>query len=312
VKTLKYWILTVFLAIFFASVFRIFFFELYRVSDSSMLPNFHEKEWVLVNKIHFGGRVPITFFSLPFSKNDYSAAIQLPYMRMKNFGNISLGDVIVFNSTTNPEIPIDKGAVTMSRCVALPNDTLEIIEQNVFINSTLLTLPTEILHEFTLNFSSEITPQFVENYNITDIEINEKSCRRFLSFEEVQNIQNQEFIISVEDNSYQKFFKQKEIFPSNNLFSWNRDYYGKVIIPAKNSTININLQNICLYEKIIRFYEKNSLEIKDGKILINNAVSDTYTFQYNYYFLMNDNRDYSQDSRYYGFVPETAIIGVVK
>ncbi|MGL5618744.1 MAG: signal peptidase I, partial [Tannerellaceae bacterium] len=57
-------------------------------------------------------------------------------------------------------------------------------------------------------------------------------------------------------------------------------------------------------------YENNTLEVKeDGTVLINGKPETTFTFKYDYYFMLGDNRHKSADSRYWGFVPEDHVIG---
>lgn len=92
-------------------------------------------------------------------------------------------------------------------------------------------------------------------------------------------------------------------------FPWNIDYYGPITIPERGKTLNLSLDNISLYTRLIAAYEGNELAIKDGKIYINGAVATTYTPKLDYYWMMGDNRNNSADSRAWGFVPEDHVVG---
>ena len=91
---------------------------------------------------------------------------------------------------------------------------------------------------------------------------------------------------------------------------WTKDNYGPIWIPAKGATIDLDIENLPVYERVIRVYEGNDLKVEqDGTILINGEVTRSYTFKMDYYWMMGDNRHNSLDSRYWGFVPEDHIVG---
>ena len=100
-----------------------------------------------------------------------------------------------------------------------------------------------------------------------------------------------------------------QTYPLVRSNTWTRSDYGPVWIPKKGATLKLTLENLPIYERPIRNYEHNDLQVRDGKIYINGKETDSYTFKMDYYMMLGDNRDKSADSRYWGFVPEDHIVG---
>ncbi len=99
------------------------------------------------------------------------------------------------------------------------------------------------------------------------------------------------------------------LFPQNPSYQWNYDYMGPIYIPQEGKTVSLTLKTLPLYKKIIRDYENNTISVSGNQISINGTVVDSYTFKQDYYWMMGDNRDHSEDSRAWGYVPENHIVG---
>ena len=106
-----------------------------------------------------------------------------------------------------------------------------------------------------------------------------------------------------------KGLKGYNIFPHAPDYPWNNDNFGPIYIPQKGVTIALTPKVLPLYKKIIRDYEGNTVGVSGNQISINGQVTDSYTFKQDYYWMMGDNRDHSEDSRSWGYVPANHIVG---
>lgn len=101
----------------------------------------------------------------------------------------------------------------------------------------------------------------------------------------------------------------ESFFPNKIPYDWNEDNFGPLLIPQKGTTVDLTRKNLPLYKKIIQEYEGNELEVTPTEIKINGKLASQYTFKKDYYWMMGDNRHKSEDSRFWGFVPDDHIVG---
>ena len=140
-------------------------------------------------------------------------------------------------------------------------------------------------------------------------EITEKEMDMFLTEQEAEILEKSRIVDSIKRNFNKIKSYNTQFFPNDIRYNWNEDNFGPIIIPKKGEKIKLNAINLPIYKKLIRDYEKNSLDLKNGSIFINNIKTEQYIFKQNYYWMMGDNRYKSEDSRSWGFVPEDHIVG---
>ncbi len=99
------------------------------------------------------------------------------------------------------------------------------------------------------------------------------------------------------------------LFPQSADYAWNYSQMGPIYIPEAGKTVPLNLKVLPLYKKIIEDYEGNKIKVTGNQISLNGELADSYTFKQDYYWMMGDNRDHSEDSRAWGYVPENHIVG---
>ena len=156
---------------------------------------------------------------------------------------------------------------------------------------------------------SGIPLSIIRDNNITISELIDSTREISLTYEDAVKIQNSNLFDTIYRVTQSKGVSNLNFFPNNNNFKWNNDYLGPIYIPKKGDQIDLSLDNLPLYKKIIKDYEFNDVEISNGRIIINNEERNSYTFKQDYYWMMGDNRYNSEDSRVWGFVPFDHVLG---
>lgn len=154
-----------------------------------------------------------------------------------------------------------------------------------------------------------IPPDFVRQHRLALQEVTNRERLVTLTQEMKEKLAKNSAIDSLVRDIEPKGKWSPNLFPQNRDYPWNYSNMGPIYIPEKGKTVELNLKVLPLYKKIIREYEGNTLSVLGNEISINGEVVDSYTFKQDYYWMMGDNRDHSEDSRAWGYVPENHIVG---
>jgi signal peptidase I len=317
------WSEAIIFAVVAATLIRTFFIEAYVIPSGSMESTLLVGDYLFVSKVSYGPRFPITPISFPFAQNtmpligtrSYSDIIKLPYYRLPGLSDVKRGDVVVFNYPLQADSPfyrpVDKQDNYIKRCQGIPGDTLSIVNAQVYVNGKAMPNPPQGEPSYIVHTDGKpLDPEVINDLHIFQ-------ARQFTptDFEMIMTRQSAAFLRKYPNiQSVTEYFEQKdsfnpEEFPHDPHLKWNADNYGPIIIPKAGWTVTLDKFTFPVYRRAIQVYENNKLEIEGNDIVINGKKTNTYTFKQNYYWMMGDNRHNSEDSRFWGFVPEDHIVG---
>jgi signal peptidase I len=365
------WADSIVFAVLAATLIRWSTFEAFTIPTSSMEGTMLVGDYLFVSKLHYGPRSPITPLQVPLThqtlwftdkKGDgtsgiksYLDWIQLPYFRFPGITEVKRNDIVVFNwpwdngkdtyvdfgTLSKAEIrPIDLKMNYVKRCVGIPGDTVEIRNQQLYINGKPSNFDGVLQHQYRIYLKKDFVERSGSNLeqNILSIchdnEIRVESGTHphdgmlywFLQYdgktnsfavnlskEKVQLLKSNPAVVDVKISLIRRGEPEtrveKPLYPVEKASTL--DDYGPVVMPQKGMTIEVNRNNLIMFDRALSYFEGNNIEIKDNyqKLFVDGKEVQNYTFKNNYFYMIGDNRHGSYDSRTWAFVPENHIVG---
>jgi signal peptidase I len=341
------WAEAIIFAVFAAAFIRMFLIEAYVIPTSSMEGSLKVGDFLFVSKAHYGIRTPQTVIQFPLMHNrlplnlgeSYTTSPSLPYYRLPALESIDRNEPVVFNWPVGDSVileperswdllqykmqygkipqdrvivrPVDKKDHYIKRCVAIGGDSVQIRGGQLYVNGQAAQNPTHMQFSYRLTTTAgSFNAKKLEDFGVSlyDVnQLNDRSLAYQLDAGQLEKVR----ALGLQAERIKRASPPGHLFPNDakRFTSWSVDDYGPVWVPKKDATTPLNLDNLAFYRRIISVYEGNKLEVKAGKIYINGQEASSYTFKQNYYWMQGDNRHCSEDSRFWGYVPEDHIVG---
>ena len=303
-------------------ILRAFIGEPYRIPSESMEDTLLVGDFLIVSKVHWGPRTPETI-GVPFT-GLYLPGVRLPQVRLPGFTEPDRGDVVVFNYPAGVDVvrgaipasvPVERRAPYIKRLMALPGDTMAVLDKVLHINGRPVPLAPTMKQRWRVTSTGDGRPN-ARQLDEMGVQLVENSDRRdgaglasprqydvFATPPEVEALEALPAVARVDPY----ILDERSVDPT---YGANPDHVPPRVVPAAGLTVPLTEASLPVYAEAITRHEGRRLARgPGGTILVDGQPATTYTFAQDYYVAMGDFRDNSVDSRYWGFVPHSHLVG---
>jgi signal peptidase I len=235
--------------------------------------------------------------------------------------SLRAGDKILYSKIGNPKptdvvllknFPLEE-SLKITRLIGMPGDTVQLTNSLVYVNKRKIREPQGVSHPYFFRTDSlKLAIAVLKNERIGynkiyarigqfNFRANMEQIRRIKAVKAFRGLKRQIDLIPA---------TIEPVLPNQPNRYTNKDHYGPVLIPYIGFTINMDLPSFYRYKSLIEAETGKTLATGSKEFFLNDLPIQTYTFQSDYYFVLNDNRSDCYDSRLLGMVPREAIYGL--
>ncbi|MDR9415467.1 MAG: signal peptidase I [Gracilimonas sp.] len=310
---LREWLDAIVFAFIAAAILRAFLFGSYKIPTPSMERTLMTGDLLIVSNITYGPRTPMGL-CVPFLQGWCVPGVQLPWTRLPGHRDIERNDIFVFNVPWEVK-PISQKTNYIKRAVAIPGDTISIDDKVLYVNREQEVAHEGVQRHYVVRMANRVRLSNAKMESVGGELIgynNQDAYIVNMTYDVADVVRTWSEVDTLYLNVSPDGVAERGYVQSEGDFSRafnNPDHMSEIVVPFEGQEIQITNDNWFVYRDIIERYERNELRRENGQIFINGEQTNTYTIQQDYYFAMGDNRDNSQDSRFWGFVPKDHVIG---
>ena len=281
------------------------------VRDEQMQSTYSSGKVIAISKTSLGARLPITLFSWESQKDSvgnftgYDFTLQLPPIRLWNskVKPSDKGTIYAYNEPdNNPKIPIDKKKLAIGRAAAFPGDIVSLVHGQIVVNKVAVNYPKSAEYFYHLKAKGSSKALLAKN-DIEEASVGKDGMvQLYATKEQAKKLKDVDAVASI---------VHEEVSTHHDFMHLLAKFEKGIKLPSKGDRVSLDAGISEFYAPLIIGGEGVNAELKPDGLYINGMLVSSYTFRNSYYFMLKDNVDNSIDSRSYGPVSESYLVGRV-